>query len=82
VDVVALLALDRACRLFGANYAKGPPPSGSQASAAGYMASLEPRDTILGMHLAHGARVAFSGLPYRAVQYGPNPDTGLIASEA
>jgi glycine hydroxymethyltransferase len=84
VDIVELLAVERARRLFGADYANVQPHSGSQANAAVYAALLEPGDTILGMllahggHLTHGAKVSFSGKLYRAVHYGLNPDTGLI----
>lgn len=84
VDEVERLAIDRACRLFGAEYANVQPHSGSQANAAVYMALLQPGDTVLGMsladggHLTHGASVNFSGKIYRAVQYGLNPETGLI----
>src|SRR3546814_10524264 len=67
VDVIEQLAIDRACELFGADYANVQPHSGSQANAAVYMALLEPGDTVLGMnlahggHLTHGAKVSFSG---------------------
>ncbi|MBF5012684.1 serine hydroxymethyltransferase [Burkholderia pseudomultivorans] len=84
VDIAEQLAIDRAKTLFGADYANVQPHSGSQANAAVYMALLEPRDTILGMslahggHLTHGAHVNFSGKLYRAVQYGLNVETGEI----
>ncbi|WP_018992450.1 serine hydroxymethyltransferase [Aromatoleum toluclasticum] len=84
VDVVEQLAIDRAKRLFGADYANVQPHSGSQANAAVYMALLEPHDTVLGMslahggHLTHGAKVNFSGKLYNAVQYGLNEATGEI----
>ena len=84
VDVVEQLAIDRAKRLFGADYANVQPHSGSQANAAAYMALINPGDTILGMsldhggHLTHGAKVNFSGKLYRAVQYGIRPDDGRI----
>jgi glycine hydroxymethyltransferase len=84
VDIAEQLAIDRACRLFGAAYANVQPHSGSQANAAVYFALLAPGDTVLGMsldaggHLTHGARVNFSGKLYNAVQYGVRPDTGLI----
>jgi glycine hydroxymethyltransferase len=84
VDVAEQLAIDRAKQLFGADYANVQPHSGSQANAAVYMALLNPGDTILGMslahggHLTHGAKVNFSGKLYNAVQYGLNPDTGII----
>lgn len=84
VDVVESLAIERAKRLFAAEYANVQPHSGSQANAAVYMALLAPGDTILGMslahggHLTHGAKVSFSGKLYRAVQYGVDTASGLI----
>ncbi len=84
VDQVEILAIERACRLFCADYANVQPHSGSQANAAVYMALCNPGDTILGMsldhggHLTHGAKVSFSGKIYNAVQYGLNPETGEI----
>ncbi|MFM0297232.1 MULTISPECIES: serine hydroxymethyltransferase [Paraburkholderia] len=84
VDVVESLAIERAKLLFGADYANVQPHSGSQANAAVYLALLAPGDTVLGMslahggHLTHGAKVSFSGKLYNAVQYGVNPQTGLI----
>ena len=84
VDVVEQLAIDRACELFGADYANVQPHSGSQANGAVFLALLKPGDTVLGMslahggHLTHGAAPNFSGKTYHAVQYGLNPDTGLI----
>ncbi len=84
VDVAEQLAIDRAKQLFGADYANVQPHSGSQANAAVYLALLQPGDTILGMsladggHLTHGAKVNFSGKLFHAVQYGLNPQTGVI----
>jgi glycine hydroxymethyltransferase len=84
VDVVEQLAIERACQLFGADYANVQPHSGSQANAAVYMALCQPGDTILGMslahggHLTHGAQVSFSGKIYKSVQYGLNEGTGEI----
>jgi glycine hydroxymethyltransferase len=84
VDVAESLAMDRARRLFGADYANVQPHSGSQANAAAYLALLQPGDTILGMnlehggHLTHGARVNFSGRIFNAVQYGVDEETALI----
>ncbi|MCG8520548.1 serine hydroxymethyltransferase [Marinobacter sp. CA1] len=84
VDVVEQLAIDRAKALFGAAYANVQPHSGSQANSAVFMALVKPGDTVLGMslahggHLTHGASVNFSGKIYNAVQYGLNPETGLI----
>ncbi len=84
VDIAEELAIERARRLFGADYANVQPHSGSQANAAVYLALLEPGDTILGMslahggHLTHGAKVNFSGKIFRAVQYGLSDTTGEI----
>jgi glycine hydroxymethyltransferase len=84
VDIAEQLAIDRARRLFKADYANVQPHSGSQANAAVYMALLEPGDVILGMslahggHLTHGAKVNFSGRLYQSVQYGLNEATGEI----
>jgi glycine hydroxymethyltransferase len=84
VDIAEQLAIDRAKKLFGADFANVQPHSGSQANAAVYLALLAPGDTILGMsldhggHLTHGAKVNFSGKLFNAVQYGVRPDTGLI----
>lgn len=84
VDQIESLAMERACKLFCADYANVQPHSGSQANAAVYMALCEPGDTILGMsldhggHLTHGAKVSFSGKLYNAVQYGLDPQSGEI----
>jgi glycine hydroxymethyltransferase len=84
VDVAEQLAIDRAKRLFGADFANVQPHSGSQANAAAYFALAQPGDAILGMsldhggHLTHGAKVNFSGKYFRAAQYGIRPDNGEI----
>ncbi len=76
VDVVETLAIERAKKLFGAEYVNVQPHSGSQANQAVYLAFLKPGDTILGMslahggHLSHGAAVNSSGKLYRAISYG------------
>jgi glycine hydroxymethyltransferase len=86
VDKVELLAIDRACKLFGADYANVQPHAGSQANVAVYMALLQPGDTVLGMslaeggHLTHGSPVNFSGRLYNIVSYGLD-DKGLIDYE-
>jgi len=83
VDVVESIAIERAKKLFGADYANVQPNSGSQANQAVYFALLNAGDTILGMslahggHLTHGAKVSSSGKLYNAVQYGIN-EQGLI----
>ena len=87
VDIVEVLAIERAMQLFGADYANVQPHSGSQANAAAYLALLDAGDTILGMsladggHLTHGSKVNFSGKIFNAVQYGVVAETGLIDYE-
>jgi glycine hydroxymethyltransferase len=87
VDIAEQLAIDRARKLFGADYVNVQPHSGSQANAAVYLALLAPGDVILGMsldqggHLTHGAKVNFSGKLFHAFQYGVHPDSGLINYE-
>ncbi|WP_370981063.1 serine hydroxymethyltransferase [Agaribacterium sp. ZY112] len=84
VDTAESLAIERAKELFGADYANVQPHSGSQANNAVYAALCNPGDTVLGMslahggHLTHGAKVSFSGKIYNSVQYGLNPETGLV----
>jgi glycine hydroxymethyltransferase len=84
VDVVERLAVDRARRLFRAEYANVQPHSGSQANMAVYFTFLDPGDTILGMdlshggHLTHGSPVSFSGRLFRSVSYGVDPETERI----
>jgi glycine hydroxymethyltransferase len=87
VDIAEQLAIDRAKKLFGADYVNVQPHSGSQANAAVYLALLQPGDPIVGMsldqggHLTHGAKVNFSGKLFHAFQYGVHPDTGLVNYE-
>jgi glycine hydroxymethyltransferase len=84
VDIVEKLAIDRAKKLFGAEYVNVQPHSGSQANMAIYFSFLKPGDTILGMdlyhggHLTHGSPVSFSGMLYKAISYGVDPNTQLI----
>lgn len=76
IDKVENLAIERACKLFGAKYANVQPHSGSTANMGAYGALLEPGDTILGMsldaggHLTHGYEKSFSGKLYKAYSYG------------
>ena len=83
VDKVEQMAIDRACKLFGADWANVQPHSGSQANGAVYLALLEPGDTIMGLslahggHLTHGAHVNVSGRVFKAVQYGLD-DKGIM----
>ena len=84
VDIVETLAIERAKKLFNAEYVNVQPHSGSQANTGVYVALLQPKDTILGMsldaggHLTHGASVSFSGKWLKSIQYGVREDTGLI----
>ena len=84
VDKIEQLAIDRACELFGAEYANVQPHSGSQANAAVFHACLKPGDTILGFdlshggHLTHGSPVNFSGKLYHPVFYGVEKETGRL----
>ena len=88
VDIAEQIAIDRAKRLFGAQYANVQPHSGSQANQAAYMAFLKPGDTLLGMslahggHLTHGASVNASGKLYHAMSYGLDGDEVLDYAEA
>lgn len=76
VDIVENIAIERAKKLFGAEYANVQPHSGSQANLAVYAAFLNPGDTVLGMslaeggHLSHGSPVNASGILYNFVSYG------------
>ena len=84
VDAVESLAIEYACKLFGAKYANVQPHSGSSANMAVYRALLKPGDTVLGMnltdggHLTHGSKVSFSGIDYNIVDYKVDSKTGLI----
>ena len=83
VDVVENLAIERAKKLFGCDYANVQPHSGAQANMAVFIAMLKPGDTVMGMnldhggHLTHGSPVNFSGLYFNIVPYGVN-DEGFI----
>ena len=83
VDVVENLAIERAKKLFGCDYANVQPHSGAQANMAVVIAMLKPGDTVMGMnldhggHLTHGSPVNFSGMYFNIVPYGVN-DEGYI----
>ena len=83
VDVVENLAIERAKKLFGCDYANVQPHSGAQANMAVFIAMLKAGDTVMGMnldhggHLSHGSPVNFSGLYFNIVPYGVN-DEGYI----
>lgn len=87
VDVVEKIAIERACKLFGAKYANVQPHSGAQANTAVYFALLTPGDTVMGMsladggHLTHGSPVNISGKYFNFVPYGLNDD-GFIDYDA
>ncbi|RLB90217.1 MAG: serine hydroxymethyltransferase, partial [Deltaproteobacteria bacterium] len=84
VDMAEKLAIERAKKLFGAQYANVQPHSGTQANMAAYFAFLNPGDMILGMnlshggHLTHGSPVSFSGRFFNFVSYGVGEKTGTI----
>lgn len=87
VDVVENIAIERACKLFGANYANVQPHSGAQANTAVYFALLNPGDTVMGMnlaeggHLTHGSPVNLSGKYFNFISYGLN-DEGFLDYDA
>lgn len=87
VDEVENLAIERLCKLFGAEWANVQPHSGSQANAAVLLACLKPGDKILGFdlshggHLTHGSPVNFSGRLYQPYFYGVRKETGLLDYE-
>ena len=84
VDQVEQIAIDRACKLFGAKYANVQPHSGAQANLAVYFALLNIGDTVMGMdlsqggHLTHGSPVNMSGKNYNFVSYGVSAEDGRI----
>lgn len=84
VDQVENLAIERLCKLFGAEWANVQPHSGAQANAAVLLACLKPGDKILGFdlshggHLTHGSPVNFSGKLYEPHFYGVNKETGYV----
>ena len=84
VDQSENLAIERICKLFGAEYANVQPHSGAQANAAVFLAVLQPGDTFMGLnldhggHLSHGSKVNTSGILYNPVGYNLSPETGLV----
>ena len=84
VDVAENLAIERVCKLFGAEHANVQPHSGASANLAAYLSVLKPGDRILGMnlseggHLTHGSPVNFSGTIFEAHFYGVSPDSETI----
>ena len=87
VDIAETLAMERACQLFGCEFANVQPNSGSQANQGVFQALLQPGDTILGMsldaggHLTHGAAPNQSGKWFNAVQYGVRKQDNLLDYE-
>jgi glycine hydroxymethyltransferase len=87
VDEVEQLAIDRAKKLFNANFVNVQPHSGAQANQAVFLSLLKPGDTILGMslaaggHLTHGAKPNLSGKWFNSIQYGVREDDSLIDFE-
>ena len=84
VDPTEQLAIDRACELFGAEFANVQPHSGAQANAAVFFACMKPGDTFLGLdlahggHLSHGSPVNLSGINYHPVAYHVKEETGMV----
>ena len=84
VDIAENIAIERACRLFGADHANVQPHSGAQANFAVFFALMKPGDTFMGMnlahggHLSHGSPVNVSGRDYKMVPYGVSEETGCI----
>lgn len=87
VDKVEQLAIDRACQLFGCNFANVQPHCGSSANQAVYFAMLQPGDKVLGMklneggHLTHGSPVNQSGKWFEVISYGLGPNGEINYSE-
>ncbi len=87
-DRVEELARQRACALFGAEYANVQPHSGSQANQEAYAAVLQPGDTVMGLNLAHGGHLthghplSFSGKTYKIVPYGVDRESERIDYDA
>ncbi len=88
VDIAENIAIERAKKLFGAQYANVQPHSGAQANTAVYIALLKAGDTVMGMslahggHLTHGSPVNLSGLYYNFVAYGVDSETHRIDYDA
>ena len=84
VDKVESLAIERICRLYGAEYANVQPHSGAQANMAVFFAVLKPGDTFLGLnlshggHLSHGSAVNMSGTYFEAVSYSVREADGRV----
>ena len=88
VDQIEQLAIDRLKAIYDAEWANVQPHSGAQANMAVIMSILKPGDCFMGLdlsqggHLTHGSPVNASGILYKAVAYGLNPETGYIDYDA
>ncbi len=88
IDKIEMLAIERAMKLFGADYVNVQSHSGSQANAAVYMAVCQLGDRVMGMdlsaggHLSHGSPANFSGKFYEIHSYGVSRETELIDYDA
>src|SRR3990172_309007 len=84
VDIAEFLAIERAKKLFNAEYVNVQPHSGTQANMAVYFSLLKPGDTMMGMnlshggHLSHGHPINFTGQMYKVIPYGVNKETETI----
>ena len=84
VDKVENLAIERLCKIYGAEYANVQPHSGAQANMAVFFAVLKPGDTFLGLnlshggHLSHGSAVNMSGTYFNAVSYSVREEDGRV----
>ena len=88
VDIAEELAIERAKKLFGANFANVQPNSGSQMNQAVFLALLQPGDTFMGLdlnsggHLTHGSPVNMSGKWFNVVSYGVSEGNELLDMDA
>lgn len=88
VDQVEQLAIDRLCKIFGAEFANVQPHSGAQANMAVFLSVMQPGDTFMGLdlahggHLSHGSPVNTSGILYKAVGYQVDEKTGTVDYDA
>ncbi len=88
VDEVENLAIERICKIYGAEFANVQPHSGAQANMAVFFAVLKPGDTFMGLdldhggHLSHGSPVNMSGMYFNAVGYKLNEKTGCVDYDA
>ena len=87
VDKVESLAIERLCKIYGAEYANVQPHSGAQANMAVFFAVLKPGDTFLGLnlshggHLSHGSAVNMSGMYFNAIDYSVREEDGRVDYE-